>query len=60
MDYFFFVLADLEQFFGKYGEIEAVQLKKDPFTGRSRGFAFICFKSTDGIAEVSHQRFIHL
>jgi len=34
---------DLKEYFGKYGELERVQLKMDPTTGRSRGFAFILF-----------------
>ena len=29
---------------GRYGEIEHINLKHDPMTGRSRGFAFIVFK----------------
>ena len=29
---------------GRYGEIEHINLKHDPVTGRSRGFAFIVFK----------------
>ena len=29
---------------GQYGEIEHINLKHDPMTGRSRGFAFIVFK----------------
>jgi len=34
---------DLKEYFGKYGELERVQLKMDPSTGRSRGFAFVLF-----------------
>ena len=29
---------------GQYGEIEHINLKHDPMTGRSRGFAFVVFK----------------
>lgn len=34
---------DLKEYFGKFGELERVQLKMDPTTGRSRGFAFVLF-----------------
>jgi len=37
---------DLKEYFGKYGELERVQLKMDPTTGRSRGFAFILFNDS--------------
>lgn len=42
----------LKEYFGKYGEIESVNLKTDPNTGKSRGFAFILFKSTEGVDAV--------
>jgi len=38
---------DLEREFGRYGNIESVQVVLDGPTKRSRGFAFIYFKSTD-------------
>merc|ERR1711981_1404787 len=37
------------EYFGTYGEIENINLKMDPMTGRSRGFAFIVFKDLPGI-----------
>lgn len=37
---------DLKEYFGKYGELERVQLKMDPTTGRSRGFAFILYNDS--------------
>jgi len=40
--------SDLREYFVKFGEVENVNLKKDPFTLRSRGFAFILFKSQEG------------
>lgn len=41
--------ADIKEHFGKFGEIEGVNLKTDPVTGRSRGFAFIVFKELEGV-----------
>lgn len=40
---------DLNEYFGKYGELERVQLKMDPTTGRSRGFAFVLFADVSGL-----------
>lgn len=39
--------------FGKFGEIESINVKTDPQTGRSRGFAFIVFTNTEAIDQVS-------
>lgn len=41
--------ADIKEHFGQYGEIEGVNLKTDPQTARSRGFAFVVFKDTEGV-----------
>ena len=50
----FLVCAEeLREHFGKYGEIESINVKTDPQTGRSRGFAFIGFKSPDSIGKVN-------
>jgi squid len=35
-----------------YGEIESINVKTDPNTGRSRGFAFIVYGSADSIDKV--------
>ncbi|XP_011212894.1 PREDICTED: RNA-binding protein squid isoform X1 [Bactrocera latifrons] len=43
---------ELREHFGKYGEIESINVKTDPQTGRSRGFAFIVFTSTEAIDKV--------
>lgn len=43
---------ELREHFGQYGEIENINVKTDPNTGRSRGFAFIVFKSADAIEKV--------
>ena len=41
--------ADIKEYFESYGEIENVNLKMDAMTGRSRGFAFVIFKTVEGI-----------
>ena len=33
--------AELEELFGKAGEVESVRIMKDVVTGRARGFAFV-------------------
>jgi len=43
---------ELREHFGKYGEIESINLKTDPNTGRSRGFAFLVFKEAASIDKV--------
>uniref|UniRef100_A0A1E1W6C5 RRM domain-containing protein n=1 Tax=Pectinophora gossypiella TaxID=13191 RepID=A0A1E1W6C5_PECGO len=43
---------ELREHFGAYGEIESINVKTDPNTGRSRGFAFIVFKSPESIDKV--------
>ena len=44
---------ELREHFGQYGEIESINVKTDPQTGRSRGFAFIVFTATDAIDKVN-------
>ncbi|XP_031832483.1 RNA-binding protein squid [Nomia melanderi] len=34
---------ELRDYFGKFGEIESISVKIDPYTGISRGFAFMVF-----------------
>lgn len=43
---------ELREHFSKYGEIENINVKVDPNTGRSRGFAFIVFKDVSVIDKV--------
>uniref|UniRef100_V5G5W9 RNA-binding protein squid n=1 Tax=Anoplophora glabripennis TaxID=217634 RepID=V5G5W9_ANOGL len=43
---------ELREHFGQYGEIESINVKTDPNTGRSRGFAFIVFNNADSIDKV--------
>lgn len=40
---------ELREYFSKFGEIESVTVKVDPFTGQSRGFAFIVFSDPQTI-----------
>lgn len=43
---------ELREHFGSYGEIESINVKTDPTTGRSRGFAFIVFSQSSTIDKV--------
>jgi len=47
--------VDVKEYFGQYGAIEHINLKHDPMTGRSRGFAFIVFKEVSGLVAASAQ-----
>lgn len=47
-----FFTEELRDHFGAYGEIESINVKTDPNTGRSRGFAFIVFKAAESIDKV--------
>src|SRR4051794_31973404 len=38
-----YVLESLYKYFGQYGELTEVILKRDTTTGRSRGFGFVAF-----------------
>lgn len=40
---------ELREYFGKFGEIESVSIKMDPYTGVSRGFAFMVFQNAKSI-----------
>lgn len=46
-------LEELREHFGQYGEIESINVKTDPQTGRSRGFAFIVYASAEAIEKVT-------
>lgn len=43
---------ELREHFQTYGEIESINVKTDPSTGRSRGFAFIVFQQAESIDKV--------
>jgi len=42
----------LKDYFEKFGEIESINLKLDPVTGRSRCFAFLVFKDPSSVEQV--------
>ncbi len=43
--------ADLKEFFENYGEIEQCKLITDRATGKSRGFGFVKYTTTESAAE---------
>lgn len=43
---------ELRDHFGQYGDIDSINIKTDPTTGRSRGFAFIVYKEAEAIDKV--------
>lgn len=49
---FFFISEELREHFSKYGDIESINVKTDPNTGRSRGFAFIVFSVGEAVDKV--------
>jgi len=42
----------LREHFSTYGDIESINVKTDPNTGRSRGFAFIVFAKAEALDKV--------
>ncbi len=40
---------DIREYFSQFGELESVNLKIDPATSRSRGFAFIIYKEPQSV-----------
>lgn len=45
-------LEELREHFSSYGDIESINVKTDPNTGRSRGFAFIVFAKAESLDKV--------
>lgn len=48
-----YTIEDLSEHFGQFGEIENINVKVDAATGRARGFAFIVYKTMEGLDNVS-------
>lgn len=48
----FCISEELRDHFNTYGEIESINVKTDPNTGRSRGFAFIVFAKAEALDKV--------
>jgi len=46
------IVEDLSEHFGQFGEIENINVKVDAATGRARGFAFIVYKTMEGLDNV--------
>merc|ERR1719341_2621153 len=46
----------LREYFGKYGEITSINIKTDPHTGKSRGFAFVVFKEPSSVDKVIEEK----
>ena len=44
----------LKEYFERFGDIESVNLKVDPVTGRSRCFAFLVFKDAESVDKVGN------
>lgn len=47
--------SDIREYFSQFGEIDNINLKMDPMTGRSRGFCFIVFKEVSGLEAAMSQ-----
>jgi squid-like protein len=43
---------EIKEYFDKFGEVDGVNLKTDPNTGRSRGFCFVVFKTVEDVDKV--------
>lgn len=43
----------MREHFSQFGDIESINVKTDPQTGRSRGFAFIVFSAAEAIEKVT-------
>ncbi len=46
---------DLESLFSQAGSVESIQVMRDKFTGRARGFAFVTMSSPDEAQEAANR-----
>lgn len=56
---FTLLLQDLEEMFGRYGRIIDIRLNRDRFTGRCKGFAFVCMEKEEDVDRVGLIRKCH-
>ncbi|XP_034961481.1 heterogeneous nuclear ribonucleoprotein A/B isoform X2 [Zootoca vivipara] len=47
----------IREYFGEFGEIEAIELPMDPKTNKRRGFVFITFKEEDPVRKILEKKF---
>ena len=47
--------VQIREYFSSFGDVQGVNLKTDQFTGRSRGFCFVLFTSTEAVDRVNGQ-----
>lgn len=47
----------IREYFGEFGEIEAIELPMDPKSNKRRGFVFITFKEEDPVKKVLEKKF---
>jgi len=48
--------GDISTYFQSFGDLDSINLKIDSNTGRSRGFAFVSFKSVNGLKNAFAQK----
>ena len=48
-------VKDLRDYFSTFGQVADCTIKQDPETGRSRGFGFVLFSSSDALEKVISQ-----
>uniref|UniRef100_A0A8D8RZ29 RNA-binding protein squid n=1 Tax=Cacopsylla melanoneura TaxID=428564 RepID=A0A8D8RZ29_9HEMI len=43
---------EISEYFSQFGEVESISIKNDPYTGQSRGFAFVTFTTQKAIDDL--------